>query len=121
MDIALSEFFPISQDWGGLWIPNLSRMLLIEAKPTGDEGGGRVKVTLPSTQIRLSMYDLLLLPSTKGLREKNTSETKISETKVYEIDLKIERTVELKMANEKSYIAFTYLYMSFVLLWHDIT
>ena len=97
MDIALSEFCPISKDWGGLWIPNLSRMLLIEAKPTGDEGG--VKVTLPSTQIRLSMYDLLLLPSTKGLREKNTSETKISETKVYEIDLKIERTVELRMAN----------------------
>ena len=29
-EIPPSEFFPISGDWGELWIPNLARMFLIE-------------------------------------------------------------------------------------------
>ena len=29
-EIHPSEFFPISEDWGKLWIPNLARMSLIE-------------------------------------------------------------------------------------------
>ena len=29
-EIPTSEFFPISGDWGELWIPNLARMSLIE-------------------------------------------------------------------------------------------
>ena len=29
-EIPPSEFFPISEDWGGLWMPNLARMSVIE-------------------------------------------------------------------------------------------
>ena len=29
-EIPMSEFFPISEDWGELWIPNLAKMSLIE-------------------------------------------------------------------------------------------
>ena len=30
LEIPPSEFFPISEDWGKLWIPNLARMSVIE-------------------------------------------------------------------------------------------
>ena len=30
LEISPSEFWPISGDWGNLWIPNLTRMSLIE-------------------------------------------------------------------------------------------
>ena len=38
-------------------------------------------------QVCVSMYDLLLPPGTKGLREKNICETKNWEIKVCELDL----------------------------------
>ena len=70
-------------------------------------------------QVCLSM-DLLLRPSTKGLRELNICETKNCEIKVCELDLKKLKDCG-KNANEKIFNAFTYLFMDFILLWHKIT
>ena len=61
-------------------------------------------------QVYLSMYDLLLLSNTKGLRELNICETKNWEIKVWG-----------KMGNKQIFTAFTYLFMDFILLWHKIT
>ena len=59
-------------------------------------------------------------PGTKGLRELNICETKNSEISVCKLDLKKSENCG-KIANEQIFIAFTYLFMDFILLWHKIT
>ena len=71
-------------------------------------------------QVCLSV-DLLLRPSTKGLRDKiNVCETKNCEIKVCELDLETKKKCG-KIANEQIFIAFTYLFKDFISLWHKIT
>ena len=71
-------------------------------------------------QVCLSMYDLLLPSRTKELRELNICETKNCEIKVCELDLEKSKNCG-KITNEQIFIAFTYLFMDFILLWHKIT
>ena len=74
LGIPTSEFFPVSGDWGELWIPNLARMSLIECycmlqnyRVTAftvfellrkNQLGG--KITLPLTQIRVNKLSVFL-------------------------------------------------------------
>ena len=46
--------------------------------------------------------------------------TKNCEIKVCELDLEASKKCE-KIANEQIFIAFTYLFKDFILLWHKIT
>ena len=73
-EIPTSEFFPVSGDWGELWIPNSARMSLIEChcmlqnyRVTAftvfellrkNQLGG--KITLPLTQIRVNKLSAFL-------------------------------------------------------------
>ena len=59
-------------------------------------------------------------PGTKGLRKLNICETKNCEIKVCELDLEKLKKCG-KIANEKIFNAFTYLFMDFILLWHKIS
>ena len=63
---------------------------------------------------------LFVSPGTKGLRELNICETKTCKIKVCELDHEKSRNCG-KTANEQIYIAFTYLFMDFALLWYKIT
>ena len=54
------------------------------------------------------------------LRELNICETKNCEIKVCELDLKNEKNCE-NIVNEQIFMAFTYLFVEFVLLWCKIT
>ena len=56
----------------------------------------------------------------KMLRELNICETKNCEIKVCELDLKNEKNCE-NIVNEQIFMAFTYLFVEFVLLWCKIT
>ena len=57
--------------------------------------------------------------STKGLRELKICETKNCKIKVCELDLEKSKNSG-KIANDQIFIAFTYLFMDFILLWHEI-
>ena len=59
------------------------------------------------------------MPGAKGLRQLNICETKYCEIKVCELDLEKPKNCG-KIANEQIFIAFTYLFMDFILLWHKI-
>ena len=59
-------------------------------------------------------------PGTKELKKLNICETKNCEIKVGEQDLEKWKKCG-KIANEQIFIAFTYLFMDFILLWHKIT
>ena len=65
------------------------------------------------------MYDLLFHP-VHGLKELNICETKNGEIKICELDL-AKWKIFGKIANEEIFIAFTYLFVDFILLWHKIT
>ena len=52
--------------------------------------------------------------------ELNIYETKNWEIKICELDLKNSERCG-KIANEQIFIAFIYLFMDFILLWHKIT
>ena len=72
-EIQPSEFFPISGDWGKLWVPNLARMSLTEfywmlqnSRVTAfavlellrENQLGRSKITAPPTTPRLGLKDV---------------------------------------------------------------
>ena len=90
------------------------------------QGDGKIKLIFENLIFRQllaqacsSMYDLFS-PDTKGLRELKICETKNCKIRVSEMDLEKCRNCG-KIANEQIFIAFTYILMDFVLLWHKIT